>query len=147
MTEDEIYGIFLEMMEERKEARKLPFEPSRMAFAIKVAEIAHQKGFAAGWEDCKVCHHNSDGKSLAAALRAAAEQVIPEETEAPKAEFDCPPRKLYNFGKKEEKWGYEHSDYMRRQFAQDKLDIQWEERQSIRSKLLTLIQELENLND
>jgi hypothetical protein len=86
-------------------------------------------------------------ESIAAAIRAVVEQVIPEEVEAPKAEFDCPPRKLYNFGKKEERWGYEHSDYMRRQFAQDKLDIQWEERQSIRSKLLTLIQELENLND
>jgi hypothetical protein len=86
-------------------------------------------------------------ESIAAAIRAVAEQVIPEETEAPKAEFDCPPRKLYNFGKKEERWGYEHSDYMRRQFAQEKLNIQWEERQSIRSKLLTLIQELENLND
>jgi hypothetical protein len=56
MTEDEIYGIFLEMMEERKEARKLPWEPSRMEFAIRVSEIAHQKGFAAGWAYCKVCH-------------------------------------------------------------------------------------------
>jgi len=91
-------------------------------------------------------------KVIAAALRVAIDSVVPEEAEAPKAEFDCPPRKLYKFGikeerwgKKEERWGYEHSDYMRRQFAQEKLDIQWGERQSIRSKLLTLIQELENL--
>jgi hypothetical protein len=53
MTEDEIYEIFLEMMEERKVARKLPFEPSRMAFAIKVAEIAyergHHRGHTVGW--------------------------------------------------------------------------------------------------
>ena len=47
MTEDEIYGIFLEMMEERKEARKLPWEPSRMEFAIRVASIA----YAAGWNE------------------------------------------------------------------------------------------------
>jgi hypothetical protein len=84
-------------------------------------------------------------KIIANVLRVAIDSVVPEEAEAPKAEFDCPPRKLYNFGKKEEKWGYEHSDYMRKQFAQDKLDLEWEERQSIRSKLLTLIQELENL--
>jgi hypothetical protein len=90
---------------------------------------------------------NYEQGGITAALRGAIDSVVPEEAESPKVEFDCPPRKLYNFGKKEEKWGYEHSDYMRRQFAQDKLDIQWEERQSIRSKLLTLIQELENLND
>ena len=39
----------------------------------------------------------------AAVLRAAIDSVVPEEAEAPRAQFDCPPRKLYNFGKKEEK--------------------------------------------
>jgi uncharacterized membrane protein len=50
MTEDEIYSIFLEMLNERKEARKLPFEPSRMDFAMKVAEIAYQKGRYDGFD-------------------------------------------------------------------------------------------------
>ena len=44
MTEDEIYQIFLDMMEERKVTRKLPWEPSRMDFAVKVAEIAYDRG-------------------------------------------------------------------------------------------------------
>lgn len=44
MTEDEIYQIFLDMMEERKVVRKLPWEPSRMDFAVKVAEIAYDRG-------------------------------------------------------------------------------------------------------
>ena len=48
MTEDEIYQIFLDMREERKEARKLPFEPSRMDFAMKVAEIAYERGCEQG---------------------------------------------------------------------------------------------------
>ena len=85
--------------------------------------------------------------ALAAVLRAAIDTVVPEEAEAPRAQFDCPPRKLYNFGKKEEKWGYEHTDYMRKQFAQEKLDIRWEQRQQTRSLMLSIIVELENLND
>jgi len=84
--------------------------------------------------------------ALAAVLRAAIDTVVPEEAEAPRAQFDCPPRKLYNFrGKKEEKWGYEHTDYMRKQFAQEKLDIRWEQRQQTRSLMLSIIVELENL--
>lgn len=82
--------------------------------------------------------------ALAAALRAAIDSVVPEEAEAPKAQFDCPPRKLYNFGKKEEKWGYEHSDYMRKQFEQEKLDIRWEQRQQTRALMLAIFVELEN---
>ena len=81
--------------------------------------------------------------TLAAALRAAIDTVVPEEAEAPRAQFDCPPRKLYNFGKKEEKWGYEHSDYMRKQFEQEKLDIRWEQRQQTRALMLAIITELE----
>jgi hypothetical protein len=82
---------------------------------------------------------------ITAALRAAIDSVVPEEAEAPKAQFDCPPRKLYNFGKREEKWGYEHSDYMRKQFEQEKLDIRWEQRQQTRALMLAIVVELENL--
>jgi hypothetical protein len=59
MTEDEIYEIFLEMMKERKEARKLPFEPSRMAFAIKVAKIAYERGHHRGYTDGWLEGHKS----------------------------------------------------------------------------------------
>jgi hypothetical protein len=45
MTEDEIYQIFLDMMEERKVSKLLPWEPSRMEFAMKVAEIAYERGY------------------------------------------------------------------------------------------------------
>ena len=48
MTEDELYQIFLDMREERKVARKLPLEPSRMDFAMKVAEIAYERGYEQG---------------------------------------------------------------------------------------------------
>jgi hypothetical protein len=44
MTEDEIYQIFLDMMEERKVAGLLPWEPSRMDFAMKVADIVYDRG-------------------------------------------------------------------------------------------------------
>jgi hypothetical protein len=81
--------------------------------------------------------------ALAAVLRAAVDILVPEEKEAPRAQFDCPPRKLYNFGKKEEKWGYEHGDYLRRQFAQDELNIRWEQRQQTRALALAIITELE----
>jgi hypothetical protein len=50
MTEDEIYQVFLDTREERKVARKLPFEPSRMDFAMKVAEIAYERGCRDGWK-------------------------------------------------------------------------------------------------
>ena len=86
---------------------------------------------------------NYEKGGITAALRAAIDSVVPEEAEAPKAQFDCPPRKLYNFGKKEEKWGYEHTDYLRRQFEQDKLDIRWEQRQQTRALMLAIITELE----
>ena len=48
MTEDEIYEIHLEMMDERREARKLPWEPSRMELATRVATIAYAKGWNEG---------------------------------------------------------------------------------------------------
>ena len=53
MTEDEIYSIFLEMMEERKKARKFPWEPPRMEFAMKVAEIAYDRGYVDGVESVR----------------------------------------------------------------------------------------------
>jgi hypothetical protein len=90
---------------------------------------------------------NYEQGGITAALRAAIDIVVPEEAEAPKAQFDCPPRKLWSINKEKERWGYEHSDYMRRQFAQDKLDIRWEQRQQTRSLMLAIVVELENLND
>ena len=48
MTEDEVYEVYLEMMDERREAGKLPWEPSRMEFGIRVAKIAVAKGFNEG---------------------------------------------------------------------------------------------------
>lgn len=82
--------------------------------------------------------------ALAAVLRAAIDSVVPEEIEAPKAQFDCPPHKLYSFKKDEERWGYDHNDHLRRQFEQDKLDIRWEQRQQTRAMMLAIIVELEN---
>lgn len=81
--------------------------------------------------------------ALAAVLRAAIDSVVPEEAEAPKAQFDCPPHKLYSFRKDEERWGYDHNDHLRRQFAQEKLDIRWEQRQQTRALMLAIITELE----
>ncbi len=81
--------------------------------------------------------------ALAAVLRAAIDSVVPEEAEAPKAQFDCPPRKLWSINKEKERWGYDHTDYMRRQFEQDKLDIRWEQRQQTRALMLAIITELE----
>ncbi len=61
MTEDEIYQIFLDMMEERKVAKLLPWEPSRMDFAIKVAEIAYERGYNDGWESSAVSEYMNSG--------------------------------------------------------------------------------------
>jgi hypothetical protein len=85
----------------------------------------------------------ADKYAALAVLRAAINNVVPEEPEAPKAEFDSPPRKLWNFGKKEEKWGYEHSDYIRLQIAQEELNFKWEQRQQTRALMLAIITELE----
>ena len=51
MTEDEIYSIFLEMMEERKKAKKLPWEHPRMEFAMRVADKAYGIGYDIGAGD------------------------------------------------------------------------------------------------
>ena len=50
---------------------------------------------------------DSEVLGIAAALRAAIDSVVPEEAEAPRAQFDCPPRKLYSFKKD----GWEGIDY------------------------------------
>jgi len=71
-------------------------------------------------------------------LSAIVDSVIPEEKEAPRAQFDCPPRKMFNFGK-EEKLGYNHAAYMRRQFEQEKLNFCWEQRQKTRAQMLAII--------
>lgn len=87
----------------------------------------------------------TDKHSALDLLRASIDSVVPEEVEAQRAQFDCPPHKLYSFRKDEERWGYDHNDYLRRQFAQDKLDIRWEQRQQTRALMLDLIDELEKL--
>ncbi len=61
MTEDEIYQIFLDMMEERKVAKLLPWEPSRMDFAVKVAKIAYERGYDDGWESSAVSEYMNSG--------------------------------------------------------------------------------------
>jgi hypothetical protein len=50
MTEDEIYEVYLQMMASRREARKLPFEPSRMEFAVRIASLAYSKGYNEGYK-------------------------------------------------------------------------------------------------
>jgi hypothetical protein len=50
MNEDDIYQIFMDMVEERKVAGLRPWEPPRMDFAMKVAEFAYEKGYNDGWD-------------------------------------------------------------------------------------------------
>jgi len=76
-----------------------------------------------------------------AALRVLVNSVVPEETEAPKAVFDCEPT-LKN---KDGVLRHDHGAYFRLQFRQDKLDIRWEQRQQTRSMMLATIIELETL--
>jgi hypothetical protein len=78
------------------------------------------------------------------ALRVLVDSVVPHEDEAPMAVFDCEPRPSYNFktGKCDGPLRHDHSDYLRRQFDQEKLDIRWEQRQQTRAMMLALIIEL-----
>jgi hypothetical protein len=78
---------------------------------------------------------------LATALRVLVNSVVPEETEAPKAVFDCEPTLKNRDGILR----HDHGAYLRRQFRQDKLDIRWEQRQQTRSMMLATIIELETL--
>jgi hypothetical protein len=83
--------------------------------------------------------------ALAAALRALIDKVVPEETEAPRAVFNCEPRPSYNFktNKCDGPLRYEHGDYLRRQFRQEELDIRWEQRRQTRALMLVVVTELE----
>jgi hypothetical protein len=85
------------------------------------------------------------GDALAAALRALIDNVVPEETEAPGAVFDCEPRPSYNFKTKkcDGPLRYHHGDYLRRQFRQEELDIRWEQRRQTRALMLVVVTELE----
>jgi hypothetical protein len=69
-------------------------------------------------------------------LQLLVDQILPEESEAPKAPFDCEPNLKSRDGTMRHDWGA----FMRKQFAQDELNIQWKERQRIRTELLALLQ-------
>jgi len=77
--------------------------------------------------------------ALAAVLRAAIDSVVPEETEAPKAVFDCEPTLKNRDGKLR----HDYSAHLRRQFRQDELNIRWEQRQQTRALMLVIVTELE----
>jgi hypothetical protein len=81
----------------------------------------------------------------AAALRALIDKVVPEETEAPRAVFDCEPTPAYNFKthKCDGPLRHDHSAHLRRQFRQEELDIRWEQRRQTRALMLVVVTELE----
>jgi len=85
--------------------------------------------------------HDMDLFDLATALRVLVNSVVPEETEAPKAVFDCEPTLKNRSGILR----HDHDAYLRREFRQDELDIRWEQRQQTRSMMLATIIELETL--
>jgi hypothetical protein len=76
---------------------------------------------------------------LAAALRALVNSVVPEETEAPKAVFDCEPTLENSKGELR----HTHDAHLRRQFRQDELNIRWEQRRQTRALMLVIVTELE----
>ena len=76
---------------------------------------------------------------LAAALRVFVNSVVPEETEAPKAVFDCEPTLKNRDGILR----HDHSAHLRRQFRQDELNIRWEQRRQTRALMLVIVTELE----
>ena len=77
--------------------------------------------------------------ALAAVLRAAIDSVVPEETEAPRAVFDCEPT-LEN---RDGTFRHDHGAHLRRQFRQDELDLRWEQRRQTRALMLVIVTELE----
>jgi len=79
------------------------------------------------------------GCFAAAALRALIDKVVPEETEAPKAVFDCEPTLKNSKGELR----HDHSAHLRRQFRQEELDIRWEQRRQTRALMLVVVTELE----
>ncbi len=90
---------------------------------------------------------NYEQGGLAAALRAFVNEIVPHEDEAPKAVFDCEPKPSFNFktGQCDGPLRYDHSAYLRRSFAQDELNIRWEQRQQTRAMMLAVIVELEQI--
>ncbi len=82
---------------------------------------------------------------LAAALRVFVNSVVPEETEAPKAVFDCEPTPAWAPKGKVGKLCYDHGAHLRRQFRQDELNLRWEQRQQTRAMMIATIIELETL--
>ena len=97
------------------------------------------------WGDERYLESSELPIRLAAALRALIDKVVPEETEAPRAVFDCEPRPSYNFKTKkcDGPLRYEHGAYLRRQFLQEELDIRWEQRRQTRALMLVVVTELE----
>jgi hypothetical protein len=81
----------------------------------------------------------NDRVGLAAALRALIDKVVPEETEAPRAVFDCEPTLKNSKGELR----HDHSAHLRRQFRQEELDIRWEQRRQTRALMLVVVTELE----
>ena len=79
--------------------------------------------------------------ALAAALRVLVNSVVPEETEAPKAVFDCEPTLKNRDGILR----HDYSAHLRRQFRQDELNLRWEQRQQTRAMMLFPIIELEQI--
>ena len=51
MTEQELIELWSEMRKQRVDKRLLPYEPSPIEFAARVAKIA----YAQGWKECKEC--------------------------------------------------------------------------------------------
>ena len=77
--------------------------------------------------------------ALASALRVLIDKVVPEETEAPRAVFDCEPTLKNSKGELR----HDHSAHLRRQFRQEELDIRWEQRRQTRALMLVVVTELE----
>ena len=84
---------------------------------------------------------NYEVGGLPAAFRVLIDEVVPEETEAPKAVFDCEPT-LEN---RDGTFRHDYSAHLRRQFKQDELNIRWEQRQQTRAMMLAVIVELEQI--
>lgn len=78
--------------------------------------------------------------NLVDALHVLVNEVVPHEDEAPRAVFQGKPT-LEN---KDGSFRYDHGQYLRLQFDQDKLDLRWEQRQQTRSMMLALITEIEH---
>lgn len=113
-------------------------EAQKLVDAVKTL-YKDEKCAEMGWE--------MDKSTITVVIRALVNQVVPHEDEAPKAVFDCEPRPSYNFKTKkcDGPLRYDHDDYLRRQFRQEKLDIRWEQRQETRAMMLAIVTELENV--